>query len=332
MSKLLLKRVINTSLIIFQNETLQANLISNIGCPFAGRGYMKLTITGYSTALFATWYFIEELDILFDAGDGVIAGLLQKSRKVKHVFLSHADRDHLTGLLQLNQLNARPQLPVMYYPKDARSFKAFETFTKQFDKQVAQTVWQPVQPGDRLPVKGGMYYVEPLRNGHVVTDSSLIKSLGYKVFQTKRKLKPEFASLSEDEIRQLSFERGKENISEEVSRCLLAYSGDTPVEDPERWNGCETLIHEATFLGDGDDIKLRTHGNQHSNVEDVIDMVSRLQIDNLVLGHFSSRYTSEQIRKRVTELCNKYALQTKVYLVLPGERVADVLNGKPINQ
>jgi ribonuclease Z len=31
---------------------------------------MKLTITGYSTALFATWYLIEELGILFDAGDG----------------------------------------------------------------------------------------------------------------------------------------------------------------------------------------------------------------------------------------------------------------------
>lgn len=39
---------------------------------------MPLTITGYSTGLFATWYFIEELGILFDAGDGVSAGLTQK--------------------------------------------------------------------------------------------------------------------------------------------------------------------------------------------------------------------------------------------------------------
>lgn len=44
-----------------------------------------LRITGYSTALFATWFFIEELGLLLDAGDGVSAGLLQKSRKVKQI-------------------------------------------------------------------------------------------------------------------------------------------------------------------------------------------------------------------------------------------------------
>ena len=48
---------------------------------------MKLTITGFSTALFSTWYFIEELGLLFDCGDGASAGLLQKTRKIKHIFV-----------------------------------------------------------------------------------------------------------------------------------------------------------------------------------------------------------------------------------------------------
>ncbi|MBS1605964.1 MAG: RNAse Z, partial [Bacteroidetes bacterium] len=51
---------------------------------------MQLTITGYSTALFSTWYFIEEWGILFDAGEGLISSLLQKSRKIDQVFISHA--------------------------------------------------------------------------------------------------------------------------------------------------------------------------------------------------------------------------------------------------
>lgn len=38
---------------------------------------MQFTITGYSTALFSTWYFIEEWGILFDAGEGLISALLQ---------------------------------------------------------------------------------------------------------------------------------------------------------------------------------------------------------------------------------------------------------------
>ncbi len=89
-------------------------------------------ITGYSTALFSTWYFWEDAGVLFDCGDGVASGLLQKARKIKHVFISHADRDHLAGLLQFNQLNARPGLKI-YFPKDCGSFPALAEFSKHFD-------------------------------------------------------------------------------------------------------------------------------------------------------------------------------------------------------
>jgi ribonuclease Z len=101
---------------------------------------MRFTISGYSTALFATWYFIEELGLLFDAGDGVTASLTQKTGKIRHIFVSHADRDHLTGLLQLNQLNARPGFPKIYYPKDSTSFPALRDFSNRFDPHIVRTV------------------------------------------------------------------------------------------------------------------------------------------------------------------------------------------------
>src|SRR5919202_6633651 len=100
---------------------------------------MQLTISGYSTALFSTWYFVEELGLLFDAGDGIVSNLLQKSRKIKYAFITHADRDHLTGLLQLNQLNARPTFPKILFPKDSKSIAVFEKFSKAFDSQVEET-------------------------------------------------------------------------------------------------------------------------------------------------------------------------------------------------
>jgi ribonuclease Z len=127
---------------------------------------MQLTITGYSTALFSTWYFIEEWGICFDAGDGLISALLQKSHKIDHVFLSHADRDHLTGLLQFNQLNARPGYPVMHYPVDAASFLALERFSKQFDTQVDRTVWLTATDGVEIAIAKDLL-VRPMRNGHV---------------------------------------------------------------------------------------------------------------------------------------------------------------------
>ncbi|MEL7006774.1 MAG: RNAse Z, partial [Bacteroidota bacterium] len=94
---------------------------------------MNFTITGYSTALFSTWFFIDELALLFDAGDGVSAGLVQKARKIKHAFISHADRDHLSGLIQFNQLNAREGYPIIYYPENSGSFPALKAFTSAFD-------------------------------------------------------------------------------------------------------------------------------------------------------------------------------------------------------
>lgn len=255
---------------------------------------MKLTITGYSTALFSTWYFIEELGILFDAGDGLTSALLQKSRKINHVFLSHADRDHLTGLMQLNQLNAREGYPVIYHPRDGQSYPALEAFSRRFDPHIAGTVWIPVVPGEEIKVKDDILVV-PLRNEHVRAGADTIRSLGYKVMQIKHKLKPELAGLTPAEIKQISLEQGKESIAVEVRTNILSYSGDTPVADPATWQDTKVLIHEATFLERNEEIKQYTYKNLHSRLDDVLEMVSRTNVETLVLGHFSSRYAAEQI-------------------------------------
>jgi ribonuclease Z len=292
---------------------------------------MNLTITGYSTALFSTWYSIDELGLLFDAGDGVTSSLLQKSRKINHVFISHADRDHLTGLYQLNQLNARPGFPIVYYPKDCGSFPAMETFSKKFDPHVSETIWKPITHGDRIEIKDNTY-VEAIKNGHVTTDENATKSLSYKVIQVKRKLKPELRHLSGDQIKNLTEQTGKDSITIEVSNTILGYSGDTPVEDLERWNNCHILIHESTFLNDKDSSTIQTHGNRHSKLEEVFEMVSQLQIEKLILGHFSSRYSQEQIDRNILELSNKYAVSFKVYRLLPGQVISDILKQDPVNK
>ena len=290
----------------------------------------QLTITGYSTALFSTWYFVDELSILFDAGDGVTAGLLQKAGKVKHVFVSHADRDHLTGLLQFNQLNARDGGPVIYYPKDSGSFPALRSFSNQFDPHVSGMQWQPATPGEDIYVKHDLV-VTPVSNGHVPAPPGIIKSLGYSVCQVKRKLKPELANLIGLEIKKLRGELGEEKTTDEVRTNIISYSGDTPVEDMERWKNANILIHEATFLTGKEDT-LPAHGNKHSLLEEVMEMVSTTNVKQLILGHFSSRYSNDEIETAVKELCDKYAVNIPVYCVLPGEIKRDILRGEQVNR
>jgi ribonuclease Z len=290
---------------------------------------MNLTITGYSTALFSTWYLIEELGLLFDAGDGVSSGLLQKSRKVNHVFISHADRDHLMGLFQFNQLNGRAGFPIIHYPKDCGSFRAIEAFSKNFDGNVGGTIWQPIVEHERIWIRENMY-VEGIRNSHVAALPSVSKSLGYKVVEVKKKLKPELLHLPSAEIKRIIQEQGKHNTTVDVLTTLFAYSGDTPVENAEYWDNAEILIHEATFLGGEEDAKLKTHGNQHSKLEDVIEMVSTINVGKLILGHFSSRYSKVQIEESVRTLCAQYRLKCPVYCVLPSEIIRDILKKEPV--
>ena len=287
-----------------------------------------LTLTGYSTALFSTWFFVEELGLLFDAGDGITASLLQKSRKIKHAFISHADRDHLTGLFQFNQLNARAGFPIIYYPEDSGSFPAIQAFTEKFDPHVRGTIWKPIKAQEDHFIKKNIF-VRSIRNNHIQAAANRTKSLSFSVFQTKQKLKTAYQHLSGQEIKKIAEQKGRAAISEEVIENIISYSGDTPVEDFERWNNTKILIHEATFLGK--EANLNTHAHKHSTLEEVLEMVAASSIEQLVLSHFSSRYSPVEIDKAIIGLCKTYQITIPVYRILPGMVMRDILRQPPVN-
>jgi ribonuclease Z len=144
-------------------------------------------------------------------------------------------------------------------------------------------------------------------------------------------LKPEFSKLEGREIGALTKQYGKGHVSELIQSNVFSYSGDTPV-NYELWDNSDILIHEATFLGGSEDTKIETHGNRHSLLEDVIKMVSEIKVNKLVLSHFSSRYSAEQIDRRILELCKTYGIKIPVFRVLPGQIHRDILSGNPINR
>ncbi|WP_299891581.1 MBL fold metallo-hydrolase [uncultured Lacinutrix sp.] len=288
---------------------------------------MKLTIHGYSTALFATWYFVEELGILFDAGDGVVSNLLGKAGKIRNVFISHADRDHLMGLLQYNQLFAKTSLNI-HYPKDANSFKHLNEFLIRFDPHMEQARWKPINDLETIAIKNS-FSVQAFENKHINVPNQL-KSVSYKVIETKHKLKPEFSSLNPKEIVALKKEKGDDYIKETSKQDVLIYSGDTPVYDYSKYDNCKTLIHEATFLTKNETVN-KNNKNKHSSLEEVMEMVANISIETLVLGHFSSRYDINTIDKKIKALIKHYNIKIPVYRMPIGVMQKDILNGKPIN-
>ena len=284
-----------------------------------------MTLHGFSTALFSTWYFLREHGILFDCGDGACAGLLQSARKVKHVFISHADRDHLAGLLQFNQLNGREELKV-YYPKDCGSFPAIADFTSKFDPHTVGTKWIPIDNGTEISIRADLS-VCAFANRHVESKKGT-KSLSFAVNRISRKLRPQFIGLPSHEIANKRKELGADAITERSSQTELIYSGDTPIETDGRYNDTNVLIHEATFLRESEIDPDNPKRNKHSSLDQVMAMVAQSNIKTLVLGHFSSRYEFEEIDEAIRRQIELHSIQMPVYRLLPGQTGRDILGNK----
>jgi len=288
-------------------------------------------LTAYSTALYSTWVFTEELRMLFDAGDGVAAHLLGKSRKVHRVAISHSDRDHVTGLLQLQQVVARHNVGLeVLYPADSTGVPRLAEFCRQFDPWSGPYVtWTPVRPSADVPLENDLV-LKVMRNTHVPGPPEVIKSVSYFVVRQVRKLRPELRGMAGEEIARMRAERGEEALTYVEERGVLAYAGDTGVMSPDPWRGCATLIHEATFLRPEDMDRGPERSQQHSALPDVLRMVRDVTPEELVLTHFSSRYEREEILDAVRREARELRLACPVYVVPPAEVVTDVLGTKAV--
>jgi ribonuclease Z len=265
--------------------------------------------------------------LLLDAGDGVSAGLLAKARKIDTVAVTHPDRDHLTGLFQLLQLNARAGLPRIAYPKDSGSFPAIEQFCQAFDPHVNAATWLPVAPGVDVPMSGGLA-LRVVPSSHIDRPGQ-VKSVGYQVVRRVRMLKPEYHGRTQPEMATLSAELGPDSLTEIHEQIELSYSGDTGVGSPEPWLGSRLLIHESTFLRH-EDAGEREDRNQHSVLPDVVRMANDAQIRGLILSHFSSRYRPDEVLEAVRAECEATSPLFPVYVIPPGAIVRDLLAQSPV--
>ena len=132
-----------------------------------------------------------------------------------------------------------------------------------------------------------------------------------------------------EELGLLVQEHGQEYVSNQVEEKIIGYSGDTPVEDYERWNNTKILIHEATFLDDHEGLNSKEH--IHSKLYEVMEMASSISIEKLVLSHFSTRYSEEQIDERIKSLIQHFKLKIPVYRISPGKAHRDILSQVPLN-
>ena len=263
-------------------------MIENL--PLKTLTHKDLTIEGYSRAAVQSYWRIPELKLGFDMG-----GSPWSFMGTQIYCISHAHLDHLAALpayvARRKMMKMAP--PTIYLPAEV-----LESVEKMLRS------WQRLDRG-RMLVE--LIPAEPwgefeLSREHVLTTfptKHTVPSLGYIVWERRKKLKPEYQSLTGDQIRDLRLS-GVE-VSGEVRVPIVCYTGDTA---PAGLDACDAayearvLITEMTFYRP-EHRKEKIHKFGHIHLDDILDRADRFQNELIIFGHFSSRYHEAQIQKAV---------------------------------
>jgi ribonuclease Z len=273
----------------------------------------------FSKALYSTWVYYGPDRLLFDCGEGVSTILENKVFAIKHVFLSHGHADHISGLMGLinirnNAMGDHEKELGVYYPAGSFFVSELISYFARTNRHLQYELeWIPLQPGDRVTLLSGRHprYIEAFATVHARGEPSL----GYNVCEVRRRLKPEYRDLPQEEIVALIRAGKKEEISETYVQYLFSYGGDCVPLNPDLVRGTEILLHEATFVEEEDRKEYK-----HSTVWEAIAVAQKAGVQKeLVLFHLSSRYRweLEELRQRIAALNPPFSVR----LVPPDEVV-----------
>jgi ribonuclease Z len=254
--------------------------------------HKELTIEGYSRAAVQTYWRVPELKIGFDLG-----GQPWSFMGTSTWFVSHSHLDHLVALpvyvARRRMMKMEP--PTIYLPEE--SIEHVERILKLFtrlDRGRMPCDLRPARPGDEIE----------LSREHVVTVSATkhtVPSLGFVVWERRRKLKAEFQGLAGNEIRDLRLAGA--DVTEERRIARFAYLGDSA---PEGQDNCpamyeaQVLILEMTFVAPSHR-KDKIHKFGHIHMDDIVERRERFHNELIIASHFSTRYNSKRIRELVAK-------------------------------
>lgn len=263
-------------------------MVDNV--PYRSLEFNGLTIEGYSRAAVQSYWRIPELKLGFDFGaqpwDFMGTGTW---------FVSHTHLDHIAAIAvyiaRRRMMKMDP--PTIYLPEECvdgvqQVLRAFS----RLDRGRLPCSLKPLKAGDEIELSRELLVTA------IATDHS-VPSLGYIVWERRKKLKPEYQDLTGEQIRDIRL--GGTEVSEETRLPRLGYLGDSTPRgldnNPDFYN-TEVLITELTFVApDHRPEMIRKLGHIHLD-----HLVERQQLFNnklIIAGHLSTRYHPKQVERIV---------------------------------
>jgi ribonuclease Z len=264
-------------------------MINNL--PVKTLKHRDVTIEGYSRAAVQTYWRIPEWKIGFDLGAQPWSFMGTETW-----FVTHGHLDHIAALpiyvSRRRMMKMTP--PVIYLPPETIDpvQKILQQFTR-LDRGRLPCELVPASPGDEIELSRELVVT-------VTATRHTVPSLGYIVWERRRKLKPDFQELSGEQIRDLRLSGTQ--VTEELRRPRLAYLGDSSppgLDDCPTMFEAEILICELTFIAPGHR-KEKIHKFGHMHLDDMVDRRERFKNELIIAAHLSTRYHPKTVRELVT--------------------------------
>lgn len=284
-------------------------------------------LRGFSRALFSTWLYHRRFNILFDAGEGVATSLCNRVFGIRRVFLSHGHADHIAGLVNLiniRNLGAGDQTASLkiYYPAENKLIEFIIDYLSRTQRGLSFNLeWLPVEAGQDIPLDDlkGRIFARTFRTKH----SQKQLSLGYNIIEIRRKLKEQYQNLSQKELNEIIWSKGRDEIASSVEKIIFSYGGDSRPIEPEHVRESLFLCHECTYLSKDDDER---NFQQHSFLDEVLVAAREAKVETLLLFHTSLRYNAEALREEIASAEARIKPGCRI-LVLYGDYIIDTTSG-----
>ena len=258
--------------------------------PVKTLAFKDLTIEGYSRAAVQTYWRIPELRLGFDLGAQPWSFMGTPTWLV-----SHGHMDHLAALpvYIARRRMMRMEPPVIYLPEAiVDPVHRVLRWLMRIDRGRLPCELVATRPGDEIELNRELAVT-------VSATAHTLPSLGFVVWQRRRKLKAEFQNLSGEQIRDLRL--GGTEVTREVRIPRVAYLGDSA---PAGLDACpamyeaQVLITELTFVAPSHR-KDKIHKFGHMHLDDFVERAGRFQNELILAAHFSTRYHPHQVRQHV---------------------------------
>ena len=283
-------------------ESLDDLPVDNL--PLLSLRHEPYTIEGWSRAAVQTYWRIPELKLGLDIGGAPWAFMGTPT-----IAITHAHLDHLAALPQYvaRRRMMKMDAPTILLPQQAH--KPTEHMLRSWHKL------------DRGRMACELIGLEPgaehwLNRDTVVTcfpTVHTVPSLGYVVWDVRRKLKPEYQHLKGPEIRDLRL-AGTE-VAHEVRVPMLCFCGDTAAEgldaDPAVYNAKILITEMSFFRPEHSRSKIRKFG--HTHLDDLVARADRFENERIILGHLSTRTSPQQAQRALDKRLPK-TLADRVHL------------------